>query len=136
LTGRWFCEGKFANGGPIAADLAFTLRFEGHGLQFEHRDRAPNVFVANALWGPDSKNHQLVSVGFAGTASAPSPAFFIAKTWSATSLTFEAQTLTSPPLAPNRFTYSLVDAKLTVTWELQRNGTWSLGDRLECARSN
>ena len=107
LAGHWSCEDKFANGRSIAADVQFTLRFDGRALAFEHRDRAPNQFVTTALWGPDSQNHQLVSAGFAGTPTAPSPARFIAKNGSAQSLTLEANTLTSPPFAPNRSTYSL-----------------------------
>jgi hypothetical protein len=134
LAGTWSCEGAFSNGKPIASDLQFTLRLDGRALQYEHRDRPPNNFVANALWGPDAANNQLVSAGFAGDAKTLAPVLFTAKKWTAQSVTFEAQALTSPPFAPNRFTYSLDTSKLSITWEVQRNGDWRVGDHLECSR--
>jgi hypothetical protein len=134
LAGTWSCEGTFSNGKPIASDLQFTLRLDGRSLQYEHRDRPPNNFVATALWGPDASNNQLVSTGFAGDATMLAPVLFTAKKWTAQSVTLEAQPLTSPPFAPNRFTYSLEKSKLTITWEVQRDGSWRVGDRLECSR--
>jgi hypothetical protein len=134
LAGSWSCEGKFSSGKPIASDLQFTPRLEGRALQYEHHDRPPNNFVATALWGPDASNSQLVSVGFAGDATALAPVLLTAKKWTAQSVTLEAQALTSPPFAPNRFTYRLEKSKLTITWEVQRDGDWRVGDRLECSR--
>jgi hypothetical protein len=134
LAGTWSCEGAFSNGKPIASDLEFTLRLDGRALKYEHRDRPPNNFIATALWGPDTSNHQLVSTGFAGNATTLAPVLFTAKKWTAQSLTFEAQALTAPAFAPNRFTYNLEKSKLTITWEVQRNGDWLVGDRLECSR--
>jgi hypothetical protein len=134
LAGSWSCEGTFSNGKPIASDLQFTPRLDGRALQYEHHDRPPNNFVAIALWGPDASNNQLVSAGFAGDTTTLAPVLLTAKKWAAQSVTFEAQALTSPPFAPNRFTYSLEKSKLTIAWEVQRDGTWRVGDRLECSR--
>jgi hypothetical protein len=134
LAGSWSCEGTFSNGKPIASDLQFTPRLDGRTLQYEHRDRPPNNFVATAFWGPDASNNQLVSTGFAGDATTLAPVLFTAKKWTAQSVRFEAQSLTSPPFAPNRFTYTFEKLKLTITWEVQRNGDWRVGDRLGCSR--
>lgn len=134
LAGSWSCQGAFSNGKPIASDLQFTLRLDGKALQYEHRDRPPNNFVATSLWGPDASNNQLVSAGFAGDATTLAPVLFTATKWTAQSVTFAAQAFTSPPFAPNRFTYSLEKSQSTITWEVQHNGDWRVGDRLECSR--
>jgi hypothetical protein len=42
-------------------------------------------------------NHHLVSLAFAGSSQGLIPELFVATSWSASSVTFEAQTLTSPP---------------------------------------
>lgn len=87
------------------------------------------------MWGPDAANHQLVSLAFAGNSLRLIPELFVAKSWSASSVTFEAETLTSPPFAPNRFTYSIDEGgALKMIWEVQRNGTWSTGDQIKCTR--
>lgn len=135
FAGSWSCSGKFADGRPLASDIVMTLRMDGRSLRYEHRDRAPNNFVQEATWGPDAANHQLVSLAFAGNSQRLIPELFVAKSWSAASVTFEAETLTSPPFAPNRFTYSIDEGgALKMIWEVQRNGTWSQGDQIKCTR--
>ena len=65
-----------------------------------------------------------------------SPALFLGAQWTDSSIVLEADTLKSPPWTPNRFSYALRGgASLLMRWEVQRNGAWSLGDSLVCARS-
>ena len=135
LSGQWSCTGAFANGKPLAADIAFTPKSDGRVLLYHHQDRAPTNFIQDALWGPDAANHALVSLAFAGNPQVLAPQLFVAEAWSATSVVFEAKALTSPPFAPNRFTYRLDDANtLKMIWEVQRQGAWTMGDQLTCKR--
>jgi hypothetical protein len=136
LAGQWACAGSFADGRPLAADLTFTRRNEGRSLAYHHADRAPNTFIQDATWGPDAPNDAIVSLAFAGNESTLGPQLFVAKEWSASKIVLVAQTLTSPPFRPNRFTYTLTDAKtLTVLWEVERDGTLTMGDQLTCVRA-
>jgi hypothetical protein len=64
------------------------------------------------------------------------PALFTAHEWSRYAITLVADTVKTPPFAPNRFTFRLERAdRLTMRWEVARNGAWALGDSLVCARS-
>lgn len=135
LAGQWSCSGAFANGKPLAADITFTLKSDSRALLYHHQDRAPSNFIQDALWGPDAANHSLVSLAFAGNPQVLAPQLFVAQSWTTTSIIFEAKALTSPPFAPNRFTYRLDDANtLKMIWEVQRQGAWSMGDQLTCKR--
>jgi hypothetical protein len=100
------------------------------------RDRAPNDFVEEALWGPDAKNNAIVSVAFAGNAKGLAPQLLVAKTWSDRSVVFEARPLTSPPFAANRFTYTIESpSTLKMVWEVERKDGWSVGDHISCNRT-
>src|SRR5262249_53651506 len=134
--GRVVCSGSFADGRPLASDVAFTPRNDGRSLTYHHADRAPNGFIQDATWGPDAANDAVVSLAFAGNQTALGPQLFVAKEWSASKIVFVAQALTSPPFRTNRFTYALANAKtLNILWEVERDGTLATGDRLACARS-
>jgi len=137
LAGHWSCNGGFARGGSLAADLTFTPAMDGHALSFEHVDRVPGSYWQSSTWAVEAKTGRIVSAGAAGSTKdhTGAPTLFVAKAWSPTSVTLEADTIKAPPFAPNRFTYSLLSANgLKMTWEVSRNGTWALGDSLVCAR--
>jgi hypothetical protein len=137
VAGRWSCAGAFADGRPLSSDITITLRVDGRAVQYQHHDRAPNDFTQEALWGPDTQNNQIVSVAFAGNATALGPQLLVAKVWSERSVVFEARSLTSPPFAPNRFTYTIEPPNtLKMVWEVERNGAWSVGDRISCNRTS
>jgi len=137
LAGSWSCAGSFSDGRALAANITFTLHADGRSLLYHHQDRAPNSFIQDALWGPDNTNHAVVSLAFAGNSQLLGPQLFVAYSWSPSSIVFEAKPLTSPPFAPNRFTYSLEGMKtLHIVWEVQRQGVWSVGDQLNCTREH
>ena len=136
LAGEWSCSGAFADGRPLTSDLSFSPRNGGRSLAYHHADRAPNSFIQDATWGPDTANDAIVSLAFAGNQATLGPQLFVAKDWSASRIVLVAQALTSPPFRPNRFTYSVTDGKrLDVLWEVERDGTFGTGDRLTCART-
>jgi len=138
LRGGWSCTGALANGRPLAADLSFTPSMDGKLLRFRHADRAPSSYVQEATWGASPTRHEIVSLAYAaGTATAaPEPALFVAREWTAHSLTLVADTLQSPPWAPNRFTYTVAGPdSLKMVWEVERGGAWRMGDWLACTRA-
>jgi hypothetical protein len=138
LSGSWSCAGGFANGRALSADLSFTPFDDGRTLTFSHRDRPPGVFWHRSTWAIVGNSRELVSVGFSGSRANTdaAPVLFIGRDVSDTAVTLVADTLKAPPFTPNRFRY-VVDSsgRLLMRWEVQRNGSWALGDSLVCARS-
>jgi len=110
----------------------------GNIVGFEHVDRTPGSYWQRATWALDPKLPRVVSAGVAGSQkdATGSPAAFYSTMLRETSITLQADTLGSPPFAPNRFTYlSPARDSLEMRWEVLRNGTWSLGDSLMCGRA-
>jgi len=137
VGGWWSCAGGFARGAPLAADLTFTPVADRRALTFLHTDRAPNVYWQSATWSLDA-NGRIVSMAMAGSMKGHTgaPALFIASNWSERSVTLVADTVKSPPFAPNQFTYSLFAGdSLKMVWEIVRNATKTVGDSLLCGRS-
>lgn len=138
LAGNWSCKGGFSRGGALEADLAFSPGLGGSIVSFEHVDRTPSVYWQRSTWAVDAKLPRVVSAGVAGSKKDASgaPAAFFSTALSDTSITLQADTLGSPPFAPNRFTYlSPRRDSLEMRWEVLRSGAWSLGDSLTCGRA-
>ena len=137
LAGDWSCQGAFANGRPLASRLRFTPTLDARALSYEHRDAAPSTFVHKATWLLDASSHRMVSLAAAGTQGTGdlTASLFSAQLWTATSVTLTADTLVVAPWAPNRFTYTLPGAdSLHMVWEVERGGSWRMGDYLDCRR--
>jgi hypothetical protein len=138
LAGHWSCEGGFARGGALSADLAFAPALGDYAITLQHADRAPGSYWQTSTWAFDGKAKRIVSAGMAGSQKdrTGAPTLFSSSAWSATSVTLEADTIKAPPFTPNRFTYSVTDgATLKMRWEVGRNGAWALGDSLVCSRA-
>lgn len=137
LEGRWSCAGAFANGKPLAADLEFAPDADGQRLHYRHADRPPTNYVQDSVWGVDKESGTLVSLAWIATRAQPgvTPAFYVASEVSPTSVTFVHRALLKPPWAPNRFRYSVADHALQMTWEVQKQGVWQMGDHLGCTRA-
>jgi hypothetical protein len=79
----------------------------------------------------------VLSLSTSGSTRTPnaSAALFVATAWTETSIVLDADSLKGPPWMPNRFSYTLRGpSTLGMRWEVQRNGTWMLGDSLVCGR--
>jgi hypothetical protein len=137
VAGKWSCEGGFPNGRKLAADLQFTPGVDGRIITFEHVDRAPGAYWQRSTWGYDAKAGRVTSLAMTGSTKDKSsiPAMFTSRAWTESSITLDADTLRTPPFAPNRFTYSVSAAGLKMVWELGRGGVWALGDSLDCKRA-
>jgi len=136
LSGRWSCAGGFARGGPLEADLTFTSVADGRALTFVHADRPPNIYWQSASWSLDDAG-RIVSLSVAGSSKirTGTASLFIATAWNESSLTLVADTVKTPPFAPNQFTYSLTGGNdLKMVWEVTRNGSRAVGDSLLCRR--
>lgn len=138
LVGQWSCEGGFARGGALSADLSFASAIDDRVLTFTHMDRPPNVFWQRSTWLMNGKTGRLVSVGANGSQKerTAAPVMFTASEWTDRSVIFVADTLNVPPFVPNRFVYSLPDSNhLRMRWEINRDTLWTLGDSLTCRRA-
>jgi hypothetical protein len=137
LEGSWDCAGGFPDGRPLAADFSFNREREGRLLRFSHVDRAPGTYWQEATWMHDARGKRLMSLVASGSSknAGVSAALFVARQWNDSSVVFEADSLKGPPWAANRFAYALRSpATLMMRWEIQRNGSWVLGDSLVCGR--
>ncbi|HEU4648112.1 MAG TPA: hypothetical protein VFS33_03565 [Gemmatimonadales bacterium] len=135
FRGTWHCQGAFASGKPLAADIAFTALLGGRWLQYHHTDRAPGAYEALALWGPTT-----------GTAAPPPTTFydnfggtrrFISAGWQDSALVFVRDT-TERGARAERFAFrQRSDTAFWFAWELQRpsGAGWVVGDSLTCARA-
>lgn len=138
VTGKWSCEGGFPNGRKLAADLEFTSGRDDRVLTFEHVDREPGAYWQRSTWGYDAKANRIVSLAMTGSTKDRSslPAMFTSREWTDSSITLDADTLKTPPFAPNRFRYSLRGGALKMVWEVSRNTAWAVGDSLVCLRKS
>jgi hypothetical protein len=138
LAGHWSCNGGFARGGALSADLTFAAAVGDYAITFQHADRAPGTYWQKSTWAVDGKTKRIVAAGMAGSQKdrTGAPTLFLSSAWSATSVTLDADTIKAPPFTPNRFTYSVANgATLNMRWEVGRNGAWALGDSLVCSRA-
>jgi hypothetical protein len=141
LEGNWSCEGAFANGKPLAADLGFTLSPDRRSIRYSHVDRAPSDYRQSAHWGLDKASGHILSLAFVGFGKEPKPSgamyVYVAKSWTANSLTLVHKKLTAEPFADNRFTYTLAGKTLKMLWEVRRGaGEWKMGDYLDCKKAS
>jgi hypothetical protein len=133
LAGRWSCEGAFANGNRLAADLSWTPRLGGRWLELHHADRAPGRFEATAQWGTDPATGTMVSVMF--DIGGGVRLFTAPEGWTNRTVVFETHELLAPPRGRERFTWRAEsDTTLRMTWEVNRNGNWVMGDWLLCTK--
>ena len=131
LAGRWSCAGEFANGRKLEADLAWTPQLDGKWLELRHTDRAPGRFQAIAHWGTDPATGTMVSVTF--DIGGGVRLFTAADGWTNRAVVFETRQLMAPPRGRERFTWRAEsDTTLRMTWEVERDGAWRMGDYLVC----
>ncbi|WP_347159611.1 hypothetical protein [Pontibacter chitinilyticus] len=64
FCGYWTGAGEFANGKQIAADVSFTLSLDSCWLSYHHRDKAPNTYEAQSMWGLNAQTGQFIAYVF------------------------------------------------------------------------
>jgi hypothetical protein len=130
LTGAWSCEGAFANGRAIAADVAFSTELAGQWLMYHHADRAPGTYQAAAMLGPTTSD----------TALAPAELHDAAGGYRRFRLTIVGDSelvmlrdTTESHARLERFRFARrAEGTLWIGWEVGVNGRWLLGDSLRC----
>ena len=138
VSGAWTCAGQFADGRPLVADLRFTPIMEGNAVVYEHTDKDKTTFQSVGMWSYDDRLSAPVFLRFSGKQGTQrsSAAMFIGGDVTDSSLVFTADDLAGPPWKPNRFLWELSDDDvLKMTWEVEKDGQMSFGDRISCERS-
>lgn len=135
MEGEWQCEGAFANGKKLAANVSMKTDYDGRILQYRHEDLPPNTFKARGHWSfTASDNNLVVSLHMAGDKGS-TIATYIGKSWSDNKLTFKAKALWEPLWAENRFTWEVkAPNQLYMLWEREKDGEWHMGDYLNCVK--
>ena len=129
FAGHWRCEGRFANGKPIASRETFAVELGGQWLHMRHADDPPNRYLADAWWGYDkAAKHFTATVfdNFGGDRRYASPG------WAGDTLTLE-NVATGGYL--DRFAFQRRGDAYRVTYTYRdRSGAWRLGDAQTCTR--
>ena len=133
FAGHWSCEGQFANGSPIAADITFEATLDSKFLSYAHVDRPPGRFKMTSFWGFDVAAKGLIS---AGADNGGGLRIFRAPGWNAGEVTFERASLGDSLARRERFVYRMEsDARFRMTYEIGVGTRWVMGDFLICTRS-
>jgi hypothetical protein len=132
FAGKWSCEGAFANGRPLAADLEFTPMLAGRWLEYHHKDRPPGRYEARALWGPAQRDTGLAVTALHDNFGGRRTFLVTAPRDSGVTL---ARDTREPGAQTERFRFvPRGAAAFWFVWEVQRGGAWTLGDSLGCTR--
>jgi hypothetical protein len=131
--GRWNCSGHFANGKPILSDEQFESSLAGTWLRQSHHDHPPYSYRAQSDWGIDKQSHSLtltIRDNFGGLR------LFVSHDWNGPSITFEAYPILGHSGSTERFVYTThPPAAFSFEYQvLSADGTWSLGDHVDCAK--
>jgi len=130
LLGSWHCDGVFpASGKKIASTIRFDTDLGGAGLLKHHDDIAPDTYRAVEAWTYDAKGRQFNAAivdSFGGARRFSSPG------WAGDTLTWTS----APEVQPaQQFVYvRAADGTLRMDWQVQRNGSFAVGDTLTCKR--
>lgn len=135
LQGQWTCEGAFANGKALAANITISTQYDGKILFYRHEDLPPNTYKAIGQWAYDKTQKMMVALHDQVIGSDTYVAGYVAESWTDTKLTFNAKALWDPLWAENRFTYEITGAnKMTMVWDKFKDDKWQMGDYLNCAK--
>lgn len=133
LEGKWQCEGGTAKGKETAASISFMPDPTGKIYTYTQIGTKGHTNTLTGTWAFDAPMKNLVVSRRYISPDGVYSDMFLGDTWTATSLTLDAKALWLDLWAENRFLYEIhEDGKFKVTWEVQRDGTWKMGDYLLC----
>ena len=131
--GRWDCNGHFANGKPLSSDEQFESLLGGTWLRESHHDHPPYSYHAQLDWGIDKQSHSLTLTIHDNLGGLR---LFVSHDWSGPSITFEPYPILGHSGRTERFVYT-THPPAAFSFEYQvlgSDGTWSLGDHVDCAK--
>jgi hypothetical protein len=128
FVGHWAGKGQFSNGTPIEADVLFRLDLDSSWLVYEHRDRAPNSYRANSMWGVDQSG-QFVGYTFDNFHGHRQ---WMSNGWAGGKLILSGVTGMGAAVLFEHFIYERISpTQFKMTYEGSRDGiNWILGDWL------
>jgi hypothetical protein len=131
FQGTWSCKGTFpSTGKSIESRVTFTPDLDGAWLSVRHDDIPPNLFHALELWGWDAKKSQFTATIFDSFGGAR---HFTSQGWQDQSFTWNGDSLAGSTAPSERFAFRKDSAtQFTVNWEVNRDGSWKVGDTLSC----
>jgi hypothetical protein len=138
LTGRWSCQGTFASGKAIAANMEFHEILNGAWLSASHDDVPPNAFHAMTLWGTPRGGGFVAHIADSGGGMRR---LVSTEGWKDGKITIARDTTLTSPQFTGRYAEHFVYAResattFRMTYETQiGEGTaWRLGDTLLCTK--
>jgi hypothetical protein len=132
FDGRFGCQGEFANGRKIEADVNFEKQMDGKWLAYTHTDRPPNRYRALGYWGTDREtgNFVMLLVDIGGGAR-----LFTSQGWKNGAVTFERAPLPGQGEHAERFRFEKQsEASFRMTYEVRAGDSWRLGDFIVCKK--
>lgn len=135
LAGEWRCEGAFADGRPLAADISMKTDHGGNVLLYRHEDHPPTSYKASGVWFFDDKDNNFAALRHRSVGGQAAVSAYIGDSWDDTTLTFKAKALWGPLWAENRFTFTIEDVdEMSMVWEVAKDAEWRMGDYLDCRK--
>jgi hypothetical protein len=129
FVGQWSCSGQFANGAPIAGEIAVKIDTLSGALIVHHDDAKPGAYHSLEVWSAGKTGAGFkasISDGFSGMR------WFESKGWQGDTLTWVRADGTA---GSEQFAYTLTAAgDLQIIWSVMRDGTMKVGDSLSCKR--
>lgn len=132
FTGHWACEGKFASGKSISANLNFETSLDDHWILFRHDDNPPFSYHALSEWGWDQKSQQFVSLI---QDSAGGARVFYSSGWKDGKFLWEGGSLSANFTHSERFEFTKIDVDtFLVSYSYLKSGNWMAVDTSRCTR--
>lgn len=140
LAGDWVCEGAFADGEKIAAEINYRLDGSGEILTYTHKgtsDGAYGRYHYTAQWSYLAASKTVLSTGYTLSEKGNAVWAYEASDFSDQQLTLNAKPLWRELDVENRAKFNLKpDGTLYHAWEfVNKEGDWEMGDYLNCKRN-
>ncbi len=130
--GEWHCDGKFIkSGAPISSTIQFSSSLQGRWIEVQQDDVPPNRFHAIEFWGYNEEAGKFTASVFDNFNQ--SSRVFEAKPISNGVLRWNRD-VTTGPIKAEQFVFESVDNKLKIIYQVMRDGSWAIGDVLNCVR--
>lgn len=138
LTGKWACQGNFANGKPIAASKEFHETLNGAWLSETHDDVPPSSYHAMTLWGTPRAGGFVAHIADNGGGMRR---FASSDGWKDGRITITRDTTLETPQFKGHYGEHFIYAResattFRMTYETQLGDapTWRMGDTMLCTR--
>ena len=134
LEGQYACTGANSRGNETSATITISKQSGGNMLHYHHQNTGSNSNQMVGMWSYDANAKNLV---VSRNYISPNGNYFdllVGDEWSEDKLVFELVESLAPLQMNYRFVYDVPNENsFKVTWEVLRDGEWTMGDYSNCS---